>query len=221
LSRSEQSEIYRSSEGDEERWRRDPLGYALEKMRDDAPETRAEAAMRLGLVGPSEVRGVLALAKALRDHARAVRVQASFSLLKCADAAGHAEAELLEALDDPDPEVRYTCAQVLAACVETGPRRLEALKRLRDNDADAEVRVRAAKAVWDVDSDFDTFEDRLRDALKSHEPNVRLAALECIEVAALVEAMAVDVLPLCHDPDASVGELARMLADPMLGRPNK
>src|SRR3569833_347132 len=123
----------------EEWWHRDPLGFCIAKLKDPYENVRLDSAMHLGLIGPDEPDGVKALTTVLDDPDHWVRVEAAWSLWKCSAGVGIVEDELVSALSNDDPEVRYVLGTTLCENAATRGKNLGRVRAMRESDPDPEV----------------------------------------------------------------------------------
>jgi HEAT repeat protein len=138
-------------DGADAKARRAPVVAALQRALDDpALEVVVEAAEGLEALGALDAGPVLA--GLLRHHSEPVRQTAAQALERVADAA--VLDDLLKALDDAGPTVRFSLVGALSHAARdpaaTDDQRKRLLARLEDvllNDADPAVRSRAATAL--------------------------------------------------------------------------
>ena len=144
-------------EGPDAKARREEVIPVLQKALDDsALEVVVEAAEGLEALGALDATPVLA--KLLHHHSEAVRQTAAQALERAAD--GAVLKDLLAALDDASPTVRFSLAGALAhACRDGGGLSEEQEKQVRarletmlQHDADPGVRSRSATALGECGS---------------------------------------------------------------------
>ncbi len=177
----------------------------IKQLQDKDPETRQDAAVLLGRMGPAAKEAVPALVAALKDEAVASR--AAIALTQIGAAAVPA---LGKALKDPDQSVRLQAARVLG---NLGPAAREALPDLVDalSGANGPVRALAARAVGRIGAPARPTVPHLLVLLKDPDQRAREAAVRAlirigpVAVENVVPALAKAVQ---NDDDAAVRRLA-------------
>jgi len=194
----------------EEWWQRDPLGFCIAKIKDPDENIRLDCAMHLGLIGPDEPDGLKALAGALDDEDHWVRVEAAWSLWKCSKGVEVVEEDLVSALSNDDPEVRYVLGTTLCENAATSLRNLDRVRAMRDSDSDPEVRAQLVRPIWNVDGNDSSAVAALRSGLHTGLAQVKIAVANSLHFMDTVRGqMELEVQLLIQDEDSSVRAAAQ------------
>jgi HEAT repeat protein len=178
-----------------------PLGYWMSALKDPDPETRREAAFRLGRIGGRARDAVPTLGELLKDNEPRVRVNAALALYKIGPDALAALPALCGALKDNVPLVRMDAAMTLSRFGPDGspavPDLIEAAKNPENRESlmgfGFSVRQEAIFALGRIGAGARDALPMIREALDDEDEQTRQAAataLPLIQGAAVPEGAA-------------------------------
>ena len=121
----------------------------IEKLQDEDPQVRGEAAVALGWIGPTAKEAVPALVKALQDENPQVRKDAAVALGWIGPTATEAVPGLIAALQDEMAAVRFTAARVLGDMGTASQGAVLDLRKLLE-DEDPDVRRQASLSIQQI-----------------------------------------------------------------------
>lgn len=201
----------RKAETDEEqRYRDDPVGYCVAKLKDPSPGVRTEAADHLGLFGEDARDAVPALGEALQDEDRDVRAAAALSLWKVGAVAAGTVSALMTALNDQDDEVRGTAALALGLAGPDARAALLALRSMSAVDPNGVNRVNAIEAIWRLEGDAAAVLPALAAAVEGSDWQVQEAAITTLgEIGRLAK----DLVPALERAARTGNEMVRLAAE--------
>jgi HEAT repeat protein len=151
----------------------------IEALRNKNPEIRQSAVKQLG--GRSRV-AVQALCGALDDEESAVRREAAWSLLQIVmlgDNTGFPVSRLIDALADPDADVRWKAAAALEALGTSASEAIGPLLKVLKSDPESRPRGNAAAALAKI-SNGSTVVRTLVEVLSDGDNNVATAAVTAL-----------------------------------------
>jgi HEAT repeat protein len=186
----------------------------IQRLKDEDPISRDNAAIDLGDFGPRAKEAVPALITALKDNDRLVRGQSAVALGEIGPEAKAAAPALIAALSDPSADIRMNAAEALGHIGPVTKEVVPALIKLL-NDRAMEVRISAFETLGNIGPTAKQAIPALMRSLKDPIPRVREMAGNALgRIAPGAKEVLAAVIIGLRDPDTNVRfETARTLEE--------